>query len=83
MVKIRLQRHGKKHFPIYHIVVADSRSPRNGKILQKLGLYNPNIHEKEKKIKIDNKENIIKWLKKGAKPTKTIKTILKFIKIKF
>ncbi|WGH25316.1 MAG: 30S ribosomal protein S16 [Candidatus Shikimatogenerans bostrichidophilus] len=83
MVKIRLQRHGKKHYPIYHIVVADSRSPRNGKIIQKIGLYNPNINEKKNKIKIYNKENIINWLKKGAKPTKTIKTILKFINIKF
>ncbi|WGH24766.1 MAG: 30S ribosomal protein S16 [Candidatus Shikimatogenerans bostrichidophilus] len=74
MVKIRLQRHGKKHYPIYHIVVADSRSPRDGKIIKKIGIYNPNLIDN--KVIINNIKDIKYWLSKGAKPTKTIKSIL-------
>ncbi|WGH24951.1 MAG: 30S ribosomal protein S16 [Candidatus Shikimatogenerans bostrichidophilus] len=79
MVKIRLQRHGKKHYPVYHIVVSNSKSPRNGKIIKKIGIYNPNIFDKTKQIiiKKDNVKELKKWLKVGAQPTKTIKTILK------
>ncbi|MDH3004253.1 MAG: 30S ribosomal protein S16 [Candidatus Shikimatogenerans sp. JK-2022] len=83
MVKIRLQRHGKKHYPIYHIVVADSRFPRDGKIIKNLGIYNPNLKDMKKKIVINNKEEIIKWLKIGAIPTKTIKSILKYLNLKY
>ncbi|MDH3004992.1 MAG: 30S ribosomal protein S16 [Candidatus Shikimatogenerans sp. JK-2022] len=83
MVKIRLQRHGKKHYPIYHIVVADSRCPRDGKIIQKLGIYNPNVNDIKNKIYINNKNDIIKWLNKGAKPTKTIRYILRKKNIKY
>ncbi|MDH3004491.1 MAG: 30S ribosomal protein S16 [Candidatus Shikimatogenerans sp. JK-2022] len=83
MVKIRLQRHGKKHYPIYHIVIANSKSPRDGKIIKKIGIYNPNIKDNKKKIIINNKNIIINWLKNGAKPTKTIKYIFKLINIKY
>lgn len=80
MVKIRLQKHGKKHFPIYYIVVTDSRCPRDGKFIEKLGIYNPHTNNINKKIIIKNKEIFIKWLNRGAQPTKTIKYILKQIK---
>lgn len=73
MVKIRLKRIGKKHKPIYHIVVADSRSPRDGKFIDKLGIYNPNSNSSPFSIKI---ENTISWIKKGAIPTNTVKSIL-------
>ncbi|WGH25679.1 MAG: 30S ribosomal protein S16 [Candidatus Shikimatogenerans bostrichidophilus] len=81
MIKIRLQRKGKKHYSIYSIVLADSKKPRDGKIIKKLGIYNPNLNN-DKKIIIYNKEEIIKYLKNGAQPTKTVKSILKQYKIK-
>ncbi|MDH3004844.1 MAG: 30S ribosomal protein S16 [Candidatus Shikimatogenerans sp. JK-2022] len=81
MIKIRLQRKGKKHYPFYSIVVANSRSPRDGKFIEKLGTYNPNIKEFKKKINILDKKKIKKWLKYGAKPTKTIISIFKKLNI--
>ena len=65
MVKIRLQRQGKKKAPFYHIVVADSRSPRDGKIIEKLGTYDPMTDPAT--IVLDN-EKVEKWIKNGAKP---------------
>ena len=73
MVKIRLQRQGKKKAPFYHIVVADSRSPRDGKIIEQLGTYNPMVEPSE--IKID-KEKVEKWIKNGARPTDTVKALI-------
>ena len=73
-VKIRLQRHGKKGAPFYHIVVADARAARDGKFIEKLGTYNPMTNPAE--IKIDN-EKAEKWIKNGAQPTDTVKVILK------
>ena len=72
-VKIRLTRMGDKKSPFYRVVVADSRSPRDGKYIDLLGTYNPltNPHE----IKIDN-EKAQTWLKNGALPTETAKSIL-------
>ncbi|MDH3003810.1 MAG: 30S ribosomal protein S16 [Candidatus Shikimatogenerans sp. JK-2022] len=78
MIKIRLQRKGKKHLSIYSIVVANIKSPRNGKIIQKLGYYN----SMNKIIKI-KKNKILKWIKNGAQLTNIIKYILKKKKIKY
>ena len=73
MVKIRLQREGKKKAPFYHIVVADSRSPRDGKIIEKIGTYDPMT--KPSTIVLDT-EAVQKWIKNGAKPTDTVKKLI-------
>ena len=73
MVKIRLQRERKKKAPFYHIVVADSKSPRDGKIIEEIGTYNPMVEPSE--LKLDN-EKVEKWLKNGAKPTDTVKRLI-------
>ena len=72
-VKIRLARHGKKGYPVYHIVVADSRSPRDGKFIEKLGTYNPNTNPATVSMNIDA---AVKWLNDGAQPTDTCKNLL-------
>ena len=72
-VKIRLTRMGDKRTPFYRVVVADSRSPRDGKYIYLLGTYNPLTNPAE--IKIDN-EKAQTWLKNGATPTETAKSIL-------
>ncbi len=74
-VKIRLQRHGRKKAPFYHIVAADSRSPRDGKFIEKLGSYNPLT--KPATIEID-RDKAFDWLEKGAQPTDTVRAILRF-----
>ena len=73
MVKIRLQRVGKKKAPFYHIVVADSRSPRDGKIIEQIGTYNPMTDPAT--IVVD-KEKVAEWIKNGAKPTDTVKKLI-------
>ena len=73
MVKIRLQRMGKKKAPFYHIVVADSRSPRDGKIIEQIGTYDPMTEPST--IKLD-KEKFENWVKNGAKPTDTVKQLV-------
>ena len=73
MVKIRLQRQGAKKAPFYHIVVADSRSPRDGRIIEKIGTYNPMTDPAT--INLDM-EKVEKWTKNGAKPTDTVKGII-------
>ena len=73
MVKIRLQRFGKKKAPFYHIVVADSRSPRDGKIIEKIGTYDPMTDPAT--IVLDN-EKVQRWIKNGAKPTDTVKALI-------
>ena len=73
MVKIRLQRVGKKKAPFYHIVVADSRSPRDGKIVEQIGTYDPMTDPVS--IVLDN-EKVEKWIKNGAKPTDTVKALI-------
>ena len=70
MVKIRLQRVGKKKAPFSHVVVADSRSPRDGNIVEQVGTYNPMTEPAT--IVLDN-EKVEKWIKNGAKPTDTVK----------
>jgi small subunit ribosomal protein S16 len=74
-VKIRLQRHGSKKRPFYFIVVADARSPRDGKFIQKLGTYNPLTVPST--IAVD-RQKALDWLQKGAQPTDTVRRILSF-----
>ena len=74
-VKMRLQRHGSKKKPFYFIVVADSRSPRDGKFIQKLGTYNPLTVPAT--IQIDRQKSL-EWLHKGAQPTDSVRRILSF-----
>ncbi len=73
-VKIRLKRMGKKKKPFYRIVVADSRSPRDGRFIEEIGTYDPNIEPAE--VKIDE-EGAKKWLGNGAKPTETVARLFK------
>ena len=73
MVKIRLQREGKKKAPFYHIVVADSRCPRDGKIIEQIGTYDPMTNPATVVL---NKELLEKWIKNGAKPTDTVKSLI-------
>lgn len=72
-VKIRLARRGRKKRPMYDIVVADARAPRDGRFIEKLGTYNPNTHPAEVSLKVDK---AVKWLFNGAQPTDTARTIL-------
>src|SRR3989339_74218 len=73
--KIRLARHGKKKYAYFHIVVADSRAPRDGKFIERIGMYNPNTNPAT--IELDfNKA--LKWLQNGAQPTDTCKAILSY-----
>ena len=74
-VKIRLQRHGKKGKPFYWIVAADARAKRDGKFLEKLGIYNPNTNPATIEVKVDNS---VKWLQNGAQPTDTARAILSY-----
>ena len=73
MVKIRLQRQGKKKAPFYHVVVADSRSPRDGKIIEKIGSYDPMTEPATINL---NKEKVEAWIKNGAKPTDSVKMLI-------
>ena len=73
-VKIRLKRMGAKKTPFYRVIVADERSPRDGKFIDEIGYYNPLRDPAE--IKIDT-EKAEKWLNDGAQPTETVKSILK------
>ncbi|WP_339655287.1 30S ribosomal protein S16 [uncultured Maribacter sp.] len=74
-VKIRLQRHGKKGKPFYWVVAADARAKRDGKFLEKLGIYNPNTNPATIELDIDSS---VKWLQNGAQPTDTAKAILSY-----
>jgi small subunit ribosomal protein S16 len=74
-VKIRLQRHGKKGKPFFHIVAADSRSPRDGKYIERIGSYNPNTNPAT--IDLDNTK-ALSWLQNGAQPTDTARAILSY-----
>ena len=74
-VKIRLARHGKKNYAYYHIVVADSRAPRNGRLIETLGTYDPNTDPA--KIQLDA-EKALTWLNNGAQPTLTARRLLSY-----
>ena len=73
-VKIRLKRIGAKKTPFYRVVVADERSPRDGKFIEEIGYYNPLTNPVDIKI---NAEKATKWLANGAQPTETVRTLLK------
>ncbi|GMU86151.1 MAG: hypothetical protein AMXMBFR48_13930 [Ignavibacteriales bacterium] len=72
-VKLRLRRMGKKRQPYYKLVAADSRSPRDGKFLEAVGIYNPMTQPHQLDI---SEEAAIKWLQNGAQPTDTVKSLL-------
>ena len=74
MVKIRLKRVGAKKQPFYRVVVADARSPRDGRFIEEIGYYNPLTDPAD--IKIDA-EKAATWIKNGAQPTETVKALLK------
>lgn len=74
-VKIRFARHGKKGYPFYHIVVADSRAPRDGKFIERIGAYNPNTNPAT--IELDF-ERALTWLQNGAQPSETAKAVLSY-----
>lgn len=74
-VKIRLQRHGKKGKPFYWIIAADARAPRDGKYLDKIGIYNPNTNPATIELDVDG---AVKWLQNGAQPTDTARAILSY-----
>ena len=71
--KIRLQRHGHKGYAYYHIVVADSRAPREGRIIERIGSYNPNTHPATVEL---NFERALYWVNVGAQPTDTARNLL-------
>lgn len=73
-VKIRLKRVGAKKAPFYHVVIADSRSPRDGKFIEQIGTYNPLTDPAQINIDAEKAE---KWLKSGAQPTETVRVLLK------
>jgi small subunit ribosomal protein S16 len=72
-VKIRLRRIGAKKKPIYRVVIADSRSPRDGRFIETVGHYNPLVNPP--RISVDE-ERVQQWLKRGAQPTDTVKSLL-------
>ena len=74
MLKIRLRRKGQIHAPFYRVIVADSRSPRNGRFIEEIGTYNPCVEPSE--IKIDA-EKAKQWIANGAQPTESVAKLLK------
>ena len=76
MVKIRLSRTGRKHYHTFRIVACDSRSPRDGRFIEVLGSYNPNLKTDAEKVAI-NKERVEHWLGKGAQPSQTVWSLLR------
>jgi small subunit ribosomal protein S16 len=73
-VKIRLSRHGAKKKPFYRIVVSDSRSPRDGRLIEQVGSYDPKAATGGLKL---DREKIESWLKRGAKPSQTVSELIK------
>ena len=76
MVTIRLARAGAKKRPFYHIVAADSRSPRDGRYIERLGFFNPIASGREEKLKLE-RERIDYWLSQGAQPTERVAGLIK------
>lgn len=66
---------GKRHYPVYKVIAADSRSPRDGRFIEALGTYNPNLDPIELKL---NEERVMHWLKVGAQPTDTVRSLLRY-----
>jgi small subunit ribosomal protein S16 len=73
LVKLRLRRMGRKKLPLYKIVAADSRAPRDGRFIEAIGTYNPNSNPMKIEVKEDR---VFYWLKTGARPTDTVKNLL-------
>ncbi|TKG94637.1 30S ribosomal protein S16 [Puteibacter caeruleilacunae] len=73
--KIRLARHGRKQRPFYHVIVADSRAPRDGRYIERIGSYNPNTNPATIDLDFDK---ALDWVQKGAQPTDTVRTILSY-----
>jgi small subunit ribosomal protein S16 len=74
-VKIRLARHGKKNFAFFHVIVADSRAPRDGRFIERIGTYNPNTNPATIEL---NNDKALEWLLNGAQPTETCRRILSY-----
>ena len=74
MVKIRLRRMGAKKAPFYRVVVADSRSPRDGRCIEEIGTYNPLTEPATVNVDVEKAQT---WIKNGAQPTDTVRTLLK------
>jgi small subunit ribosomal protein S16 len=75
-VKIRLQRGGAKHAPYYRVVVADIRSPRDGRFVEKVGIYDPKNKDEGKQLNLEL-ERIDHWIGMGAKPSDTVRSLIK------
>lgn len=78
-VRLRLRRVGRKKQPYYRIVVADIRSPRDGRFIETIGYYHPLAKKEDEKVKI-SKERLEEWLKKGAKPSEKLKHLIKSVR---
>ena len=76
MVSIRLARGGSKKRPFYHVVVSDSRSPRDGRYIERLGFFNPQARGQEESLRLDN-ERIDYWVSKGAQPSERVSNLIK------
>ena len=74
MVKIRLRRMGAKKAPFYRVVVADSRSPRDGRCIEEIGTYNPLVESNNVTVDVEKAQA---WIKNGAQPTDTVRGLLK------
>lgn len=72
-VRLRLRRAGRRHYAFFHLVAADSRAPRDGRFIEKLGYYNPNTDPPDIRF---NHERILYWLQNGAQPTETVRSLL-------
>ncbi|WP_332713529.1 30S ribosomal protein S16 [Pelagibacterium mangrovi] len=75
-IKIRLARAGSKKRPYYHVVVADARSPRDGRIIERVGSYNPMLEKGDEKRVVIDGERVTHWLKNGAQPTDRVERFL-------
>ncbi len=76
MVSIRLARGGSKKRPFYHVVVSDSRSPRDGRYIERVGFFNPRARGQEEELRLDS-ERIDYWMSKGAKPSERVANLIK------
>jgi small subunit ribosomal protein S16 len=76
MVRLRLKRHGRRHSPFYRISAMDSRSPRDGKVIEELGWYAPTVKDEAKQLNV-NADRIRYWLSVGAQPSETVVGLLK------
>jgi small subunit ribosomal protein S16 len=76
MVSIRLARGGSKRRPFYHVVVSDSRSPRDGRYIERIGFFNPQARGAEEELRLDN-ERVDYWVSKGAQPSERVTSLIK------